>query len=47
MDIEDIWSKFLEKIKTKVSLMSYNYIFKDLKLYSYDDSKVIIIVPTN
>ncbi len=47
MDIEDIWKKFLEKIKTKVSLMSYNYIFKDLKLYSYEDSKIIIIVPTN
>ena len=47
MDIEDIWSKFLDKIKTKVSLMSYNYIFRDLKLYSYDDSKIIIIVPTN
>ena len=47
MDVEDIWEKFLEKIKTKVSLMSYNYIFKDLKLYSYEDSKIIIIVPTN
>ena len=47
MSIEDIWEKFLSKIKSKVSLMSYNYIFKDLKLYSYDNSKIIIIVPDN
>ena len=47
MDIEDIWSKFLINIKSKVSLMSYNYIFKDLKIHSYDDSKITIIVPNN
>ena len=28
-------------------LMSYNYIFKDLKIHSYDDSKITIIVPNN
>lgn len=47
MNIEDIWAKFLIKIKSKVSLMSYNYIFKDLKLHSYEDSKIIIVVPSN
>ncbi len=47
MNIEDIWKKFLSKIKSKVSLMSYNYIFKDLKLHSYINSKIIIIVPNN
>ena len=47
MDLNDIWNKFLEQIKSKVSLMSYNYLFKDLKLYSYENSKLIIIVPTN
>ena len=47
MSVEDIWKNFLSKIKSKVSLMSYNYIFKDLKLYSYEDSKIIIIVPDN
>ena len=47
MSIEDIWNNFLTKIKSKVSLMTYNYIFKDLKLYSYKNSKVIIIVPNN
>ncbi len=47
MNTEDIWENFLTKIKSKVSLMSYNYIFKDLKLYSYSNSKIIIVVPTN
>ena len=47
MNVEDIWTDFLSKIKSKVSLMSYNYIFKDLKIHSYDDSKIIIIVPNN
>jgi len=47
MDTEYIWNNFLSKIKSKVSLMSFNYIFKDLKLYSYKNSKAIIIVPTN
>ena len=47
MNVEDIWTDFLSKIKSKVSLMSYNYIFKDLKIHSYDDSKIIIVVPNN
>ena len=47
MTKEDIWSQFLLKIKKKVSLMSYNYIFKDLKLYSYENSKITIIIPEN
>lgn len=47
MDLIEIWNKFLSKIKKTVSLMTYNYLFKDLKLYSYDNSKLIIIVPQN
>ena len=47
MNTEDIWNSFLKNIKSKVSLMSYNYIFKDLKLYSLKNSKAIIVVPTN
>ena len=47
MSTEDIWEKFLTKIKSKVSLMSFNYIFKDLRLHSYKNSKIIIIVPNN
>ena len=47
MSAEDLWNKFLSVIKSKVSLMSYNYIFKDLKIHSYKNSKVVIIVPSN
>ena len=47
MSTDEIWNNFLTKIKSKVSLMTYNYMFKDLKLYSYKNSKVIIIVPNN
>ena len=47
MSNDDIWNNFLKKIKSKVSLMAYNYIFKDLKLYSYVNSKIIIVVPNN
>ena len=44
MDSNEIWNEFLSKIKTKVSLMSYNYLFKDLKLYSYENSKMIKVM---
>jgi len=47
MSIEEIWKNFLIKIKTKVSLISYNCIIKDLKLYSYNNSKIMIVVPNN
>ena len=47
MNTEEVWNSFLTKIKSKVSLMTYNYIFKDLKLKSYKNSKIIIIVPNN
>lgn len=47
MNKDAIWEQFLTKIKSKVSLMSYNYIFKDLKLYSYENSKITIVIPSN
>ncbi len=47
MNTDDIWIKFLEQIKSKVSKMTYNYLFKDLKLHSYNNSKIIILVPEN
>lgn len=47
MSTEEIWNNFLAKIKNKVSLMTYNYMFKDLKIHSYHNSKIIIIVPNN
>lgn len=47
MNINVIWNEFLTNIQSKVSRMTYNYIFKDLKLYSYDNSVITIIVPEN
>ncbi len=47
MNTDTIWEKFLTKIRSKVSLMSFNYIFKDLKLYSYENSKATIVIPSN
>ncbi len=47
MNTEDIWNSFLSKIKSKVSLMTYNYVFSDMKLYSYDNSSIKIIIPDN
>ncbi len=47
MNTEDIWNSFLSKIKSKVSLMTYNYVFSDMKLYSYDDSLIRIVIPDN
>ncbi len=47
MSTDAIWEKFLTKIKSKVSLMSFNYIFKDLRLYSYENSKITIVIPSN
>ena len=47
MNNNDIWIEFLDKIKNKVSLMTYNCLFKDLKLHSYENNELIIVVPNN
>lgn len=47
MSAEEIWQKFLPKIESKVSRITYISIFKELKIYSYKDNKIIIIVPNN
>ncbi len=47
MTNEELWFKFLSVAKSKFSSMSFDYICKDLKLYSYKDSKIIITLPEN
>lgn len=44
MDIENIWSEFLNTIKTKVSPISYNLWFKDIKLYDITNDNATILV---
>ena len=45
MNTEIIWNNFLEKIKERISPLSYDTWFKDTKLYKLDKSTAIIIVP--
>ncbi|MBQ9011937.1 MAG: hypothetical protein IJ093_04740 [Bacilli bacterium] len=45
MDVENIWSVFLEKIETKVKPVLYQTWFKDTKLIKIDNDKATIIVP--
>ena len=47
MDVNKIWTDFLNVIKTKVSPISYNLWFKDIKLISIDNSKAIILIETS
>lgn len=47
MNIEETWKLFLTVIKEKVSQISYNLWFKELKLYSLKNNKATIIVSSN
>lgn len=45
MNIEILWNNFLDKIKDRISPLSYDTWFKDTKLYKIDKSTAIIEVP--
>lgn len=45
MDKELIWNKFLEQINLKVSTITYNTWFKDLKLLTINEQDIVIVVP--
>lgn len=45
MDKEKIWGKFLEQINLKVSSITFNTWFKDLRLLTINDNDIVIIVP--
>ena len=45
MNNDEIWLSFLNNISTKVSTMSYNTWFKDIKLAEINNDKAIIITP--
>ena len=44
MNVEKIWDRFLDIIKTRVSKISYDTWFADSKLYEIKDNKAIVIV---
>lgn len=45
MNNEVLWNNFLEKIKDRISPLSYDTWFKDTKLYSMENGVATIIVP--
>lgn len=45
MDKEKIWGNFLEQINFKVSSITYNTWFKDLKLLTINEKDIVIVVP--
>ncbi len=44
MDINKLWNIFLDKIKTKISKISFDTWFADSKLYKIVDNKAIVVV---
>ena len=47
MDKDILLEKLLTKLKSQVSLVSYGTIFKDLKIYSYNNNEVILTIEGN
>ena len=47
MTTDELWNKFLVNINNRLSLWAYNSVIKDLKIHSYNNSKVSIIVPNS
>lgn len=44
MNIDNLWNNFLEKIKSRISSLSYDTWFKDTKLISLDDNVAKVLV---
>lgn len=47
MNTDILWNNFLEKIKERISPLSYDTWFKDTRLHRIDKNMAIIIVPMN
>ena len=45
MNLDSIWSNFLNKIKSELNSLSYNTWFADTKLYKLENNTATIIVP--
>ena len=45
MNVDIVWSKLLDKIKDKLTSLSYNTWFKETELYKLNDNNAYIIVP--
>ncbi len=47
MEKDILLEKLLTKLKSQVSLVSYGTIFKDLKIYSYNNNEVVLTIEGN
>lgn len=45
MDTKNIWNSFLEKIKTRVSPLTFETWFKDTSIHELKENSVVILVP--
>ncbi len=45
MNVDILWTKFLNKIKTELNSLAFDTWFSDTRLYRLDDGKAYIIVP--
>ena len=45
MNTDNLWNEFLDKIKERITPLSYDTWFKDTKLYKLDGGTATIIVP--
>ena len=45
LNVDIVWSKLLDKIKDKLTSLSYNTWFKETELYKLNDNNAYIIVP--
>ena len=46
MNIDNIWNKFLDLIKVRLSSLSYNTWFSSSKLVELNDNVAKVLVPT-
>ena len=47
MEHKTLETEFFKKLREMVSLMTYNSIFNEIKLQSYEDNEVILSIPNN
>lgn len=47
MNVETVWEKFLELIKNKISPISYNFWFKNIKLLSLSNGTAKLLISTD
>ena len=47
MNLDNLWSNFLERIKDNISSFSFETWFKDTKLFDLSNNVATVIVPMN